>query len=200
MAKYDILGAGYAALRRADPRIAAQIEAALGGAVTVLNVGAGAGNYEPATRRVIALEAAWTMIAQRSGGAAPVVQGRAEALPFADGVFDAAMASLTVHHWSDQARGLRELRRVVRGPVVILTCDPSFRSFWLTDYLPGLIALDEAQMPPMSAYAEQLGAVEIRPVMAPHDCTDGFLCAYWRRPGAYPCVGRRLDSVGASGG
>jgi SAM-dependent methyltransferase len=184
-AKYDTVGVDYAALRRPDPRIAAQIEAALGPADTVLNVGAGAGNYEPSSRRVTALEPAWTMIAQRPADASPVVQGRAEALPFADQAFDAAMASLTVHHWSDQAQGLRELRRVAQGPVVLLTYDPAFRGFWLTDYLPELIRLDEEQMPPLSVYAQHLGEVEISPVLIPHDCTDGFLCAYWRRPHAY---------------
>jgi SAM-dependent methyltransferase len=185
MATYDRIGQGYAGRRRPDPRIAAQIEAALGEAGTVLNVGAGAGSYEPAGCAVTALEPAWTMIAQRPAEAAPAVCGRAEALPFADDAFDAVMAVLTVHHWADQAAGLSELRRVSRGPVVILTFDPAFRGFWLTDYLPGLIALDEAQMPDMAAYEAALGSVAITPVAVPHDCVDGFLCAYWRRPEMY---------------
>jgi hypothetical protein len=95
------------------------------------------------------------------------------------------MAVLTVHHWSDQAKGLQEMRRVTRGPVVLLTFDPAFRGFWLADYIPGLVALDEAQMPAMADYARWLGPVDILPVPIPHDCTDGFLCAYWRRPAAY---------------
>jgi SAM-dependent methyltransferase len=184
-AKYDTIGIDYARLRQPDPRIAARIEGALGAARTVLNVGAGAGSYEPAGREVTALEPSLEMIRQRAANAAPVVQGIAEALPFADASFDAVMAVLTVHHWSDQAKGLREMRRVSRGPVVILTYDPAFRGFWLADYLPGLISLDEAQMPPLSAYAEVLGPVNISPVPIPHDCIDGFLCAYWRRPEAY---------------
>jgi SAM-dependent methyltransferase len=114
-----------------------------------------------------------------------VVQGHAESLSFADGSFDAAMAVLTVHHWNDQAKGLRELRRVARGPVVILTYDPAFRESWLVDYIPELWTLDEAQMPPLSAYAAAFGPVSITPVPIPHDCTDGFLAAYWRRPAAY---------------
>lgn len=185
-AAYDTIGIDYAQLRRPDPRIAARIEAALGGAQTVLNVGAGAGSYEPADREVTALEPSTEMIRQRPPGSAPVVQGSAEALPFPDQSFDAVMAVLTVHHWSDQRLGLSELRRVSRGRVVILTYDPAFRGFWLAeDYLPGLIALDEGQMPPLDVYAEVLGPVRIDPVPIPHDCTDGFLCAYWRRPAAY---------------
>jgi SAM-dependent methyltransferase len=184
-AKYDSIGIDYAMLRKPDARIAAMIDAALGEAETVLNIGAGAGSYEPTGRTLTALEPSAEMIRQRPPTAAPVVQGSAEQLPFADASFDAAMAVLTVHHWSDQARGLAEMRRVSRGPVVILTYDASFRGFWLADYIPQLVTLDEAQMPPMTHHAAALGPVEILPVPIPHDCSDGFLCAYWRRPAAY---------------
>ncbi len=184
-ARYDAIGIDYARLRQPDPRIAAQIEAALGEARSVLNVGAGSGSYEPADRVVTALEPSAVMIAQRPSGSAPVVQGRAEELPFADQSFDAAMAVLTVHHWTDQPRGLAELRRVARGPLVIVTYDPDFPGFWLHDYLPELAALDRAQMPPLSAYGAALGPVRIAPLLIPHDCRDGFLAAYWRRPAAY---------------
>lgn len=181
---YDTIGVNYADLRRPDPRIAGLIEQALGDAQTVLNVGAGTGSYEPVQRTVTALEPSAAMIAQRPAGAAPAIQGQAEALPFPDRSFDAAMAILTVHHWSDQPQGLRELRRVARGPVVVLTFDPKARP-WLTDYLPELAELDEAQMPAMADYARHLGPVEINPVPVPRDCSDGFLYAYWARPTAY---------------
>jgi SAM-dependent methyltransferase len=200
-AKYDSIGIEYAALRRPDPRIAAQIAAALGPARTVLNVGAGAGSYEPADRTLTALEPSAEMIRQRPAGAAPAVQGHAENLPFADQSFDAAMAVLTVHHWTDQMRGLAEMRRVARGPVVILTYDPEFRDNWLLEYLPELAALDDAQMPPLSLYAAALGPVTITPVLIPHDCTDGFLAAYWRRPAAYldPRIRAAMSSFHAIG-
>jgi ubiquinone/menaquinone biosynthesis C-methylase UbiE len=135
-ALYDRIGLNYAELRKPDPRIAAQIDAALGSARTILNVGAGTGSYEPQGREVTALEPSLEMIRQRSTPAARVVQGRAEELPFPDDHFDAAMAVLTIHHWSDQPRGLKEMRRVTRGPIVILTYDPAFRDFWLYEYLP----------------------------------------------------------------
>jgi len=183
-ALYDSIGIDYARLRRPDSRIAAQIERALGPARRVINVGAGSGSYEPANRDVIAVEPSSEMIAQRPADAAPAVQGSAESLPFADNSFDGAMAVLTIHHWADQAKGLAEMRRVSRGPVVILTFDPAARP-WLTDYLPELAALDEVAMPPLDAYSAWLGPVSIEPVPVPHDCTDGFLYAYWRRPGAY---------------
>lgn len=183
-ALYDTIGIDYARLRRPDPRIAAQIERALGMARSVINVGAGAGSYEPLGREVVAVEPSAEMITQRPVDAAPAVQGSAESLSFTDNSFDAAMAVLTIHHWTDQAKGVAEMRRVSRGPVVILTFDPAARP-WLTDYLPDLAVLDEAAMPPLTAYADWLGRVEIEPVHVPHDCTDGFLYAYWRRPGAY---------------
>ncbi len=184
-AKYDTVGVDYANLRRPDPRIAQIIHGGLGDASRILNVGAGAGNYEPVDRELVAIEPSSRMIEQRPPSSALVVQGRAEVLPFADQSFDAVMASLTVHHWSNQAVGLAELRRVCRGPIVIVTYDPGFRGFWLTDYLPELIALDEEQMPKLSAYESVLGEVDISPIPIPHDCTDGFLCAYWRRPELY---------------
>ncbi len=198
---YDIIGVDYAALRKPDRRIAALIDQALGPAQTVLNVGAGTGSYEPLGRQVTALEPSAEMISQRATPAAAVIQGRAEDLPFADNSFDAAMAVLTVHHWSDQAKGLREMRRVTRGPIIIVTYDPAFRGFWLADYLPELITLDEAQMPPIADYAASLGPVTITPLPIPHDCTDGFLCAYWRRPAAYldPRVRAAMSSFWALG-
>ena len=200
-ASYDTIGVDYARLRRPDPRIGAMIADALGDARTVLNVGAGAGSYEPPDRSVTALEPSIEMIRQRAPSAAPVVQGRAEALPFEDDAFDASMAILTVHHWADRAKGLAEMRRVTQGRIVLLTFDPSHWGFWLADYIPDLVALDERQMPPMAEYRRWLGPVEVRPVPIPHDCTDGFLCAYWRRPRAYldPKVRAAISSFHALG-
>ena len=188
-------------MRKPDPRIAARIEAALGDARTVLNVGAGAGSYEPRGREVTALDPSAEMIRQRAASPARVVQGRAEDLPFADASFEASMAVLTVHHWSDPAKGLGEMRRVTKGPVVILTYDGAFPGFWLVDYIPELRALDERQMPPMDEYGRRLGPVEVSPVPIPHDCTDGFLAAYWRRPSAYldPKVRAAMSSFWAIG-
>jgi SAM-dependent methyltransferase len=182
--RYDTIGINYEQLRNPDYRIASQIDLALGAANTVLNVGAGTGSYEPADRQVTAVEPSIEMIRKRKASAAPVVQASADSLPFDDQSFDAAMAVLTIHHWPDKAAGLREIRRVTRGPIVLLTFDPSSRP-WLTEYLPELAALDERQMPPISQYADWFDTVMIEPVMVPHDCTDGFLYAYWRRPEAY---------------
>lgn len=183
-ALYDTIGIDYAQLRKPDPRIAAQIERALGSAQTVLNVGAGAGSYEPANRAVTALEPSAEMIRQRPAGAAPAVQGSAGEIPFPDQSFDAVMGVLTIHHWPDQQQGIREMCRVARERVVLLTFDPSARP-WLTDYLPELAALDEAAMPSIEMLADWLGPVAIETVLVPHDCSDGFLYAYWRRPAAY---------------
>lgn len=201
MSRYDRIGLNYSDLRRPDPRIAAAIEAALGDSRTILNVGAGAGSYEPAGREVTALEPSIEMIRQRSAPAAAIVQGQAEDLPFADRAFDASMAILTIHHWSAQAKGLKEMRRVTRGPIVLLTYDPAFRGFWLADYIPELVALDEAQMPAMTDYERWLGPVAISSVPIPHDCSDGFLSAYWRRPSAYldPRVRAAMSSFWALG-
>ncbi len=182
---YDTIGINYSDLRKPDPRIGTVIWSALGAAKTVLNVGAGAGAYEPADRQLTAVEPSEKMIRQRKPSAATVIQGHAEDLPFDDNSFDAAMAINTVHHWSDKSKGLREMRRVTRGPVILLSFDPAHRGCWLTDYLPELVTLDEEIMPEMTDYEKWLGPVEITAVPVPHDCMDGFLYAYWRRPSAY---------------
>ena len=183
MATYDQIGTTYSTSRVPDARIQTLIDRALGAAATVVNVGAGAGSYEPAGREVVAVEPSAVMIAQRPPGSAPCLQASAEHLPLADGTFDAAMAVPTVHHWSDLERGVAELRRVV-----ILTWDAAYgSSFWLTrDSLQPSIDPDQARFPAIEHLAELLGpdaVVETVPV--PHDCTDGFCAAYWRRPEAY---------------
>jgi hypothetical protein len=184
---YDRIGANYAAVRREDPRLAAAIGAALGDARTVVNVGAGAGAYEPTDRRVLAVEPSGAMIAQRPARAAPCVQGAAEALPLRDRSVDASLAILTVHHWQDQPAGLSELRRAARRRVVLLTWDPDVRgAFWLTaEYFPEMLDLDVPRFPTMDTLRRCLGPGRVTAVPIPHDCQDGFLGAYWRRPEAY---------------
>jgi SAM-dependent methyltransferase len=193
LSKYDTIGLNYAELRKPDPRISVTIHGALGSAVTVLNVGAGTGSYEPVDRQVTAVEPSLEMIRKRSPAAAVTIQACAERLSFEDGAFDAAMAILTLHHWPNKEAGLHEMRRVTRGRIVLVTFDPSCRP-WLTDYLPGLARLDEVQMPALSDYERWLGPVQVTPVLIPHDCTDGFLYAHWRRPEAYLDPGIRSDS------
>lgn len=186
-AVYDTIGTGYVAKRRADPRIARAIRAALGDAASVVNLGAGAGSYEPPDLPVVAVEPSWEMIGQRPRGCAPAVQAVAERLPFPDGAFDAALAVLTVHHWSDRRGGLAELTRVARR-VVIVTWDPACRdSFWLTtDYLPEIVEFDVPRFPTLAELAGCLGGqIETQVLQVPHDCADGFLGAFWRRPDAY---------------
>jgi SAM-dependent methyltransferase len=190
-ATYDELGRGYSGVRRADPRIAVRIEAALGDARSVLNVGAGTSSYEPAGREVTAVEPSAEMIRQRPAGAAPVVQASAESLPFGDDSFDAAMAIISDHHWSNRVAGLREMVRVARRRVLILNADPGLAErFWLTrDYLPGFVGLIPERYRRQGYWEQELrdllGAVEAQTVSVPHDCHDGFYQAYWRRPRAY---------------
>lgn len=182
---YDTIGINYSELRRPDPRIATVIYSALGSAETVLNVGAGTGSYEPAGKSVTAVEPSTEMIRQRPAGSAPVVQASAENLPFDDNVFEASMTILSVHHWTDKERGLKEMRRVTRGRVVVMTFDPSLPYFWLADYISELVEIDHPQMPRLGDFEAWLGPVESITIPIPHDCTDGFMCAYWRRPEAY---------------
>jgi SAM-dependent methyltransferase len=184
---YDQHAPAYPHHRRADPRIAARVQAALGDARTVLNVGAGSGSYEPEDRYVLAVEPSAGMRAQRLAHLAPAIIASAEALPLDDNSFDAAMAIITLHHWRDPAAGLRELRRVARGPVVVLTFDIDvLAGFWMIrDYLPEALADDRERFPTIDAVADILGDARVEPVPIPADCEDGFFEAHYARPEAY---------------
>lgn len=183
-ADYGEIGGGYARVRQPDPRIAAQFHAALGDARTVLNVGAGAGSYEPTDRDVTAVEPSASMRAQRPAWLTPAVDATAETLPFDDDSFDAAMASVTVHQWPDLEAGLAGMRRVATGPVVILTFDPvPPQPWWINDYVPELLEVESRRMPAIDRVAANVGAVvDVQPVMIPRDCTDGFGQAFFARP------------------
>jgi SAM-dependent methyltransferase len=185
---YDQIGLSYTSTRRPDPRIATQIHEALGDARTIVNVGAGTGAYEPEDREVLAIEPSSQMIARRGPELAPAITGHAESLPLAASSVDAAMACLTLHHWTDWRIGVQELRRVARKRVVIFTYDHSYaKRFWLfRDYLPELARFDYARFPAIDEQRVATGdEVRVDPVPIPHDCEDGFLAAYWRRPRAY---------------
>ena len=183
---YDVIGREYSVRRRADIRIASLIWSALGDAKSVANVGAGTGSYEPSDRSVLAIEPSWTMISQRPAAAAPCIRGTADSLPLESGSFDAAMSVLTMHHWRDWRTGLAELRRVARQRIVLLTFDVEAPAFWLVrDYFPQISDMDRRIMPRLTDLANEPGHLQVTPVPVPHDCTDGFLGAYWRRPYSY---------------
>lgn len=183
-ADYGAIGHGYRSYRRPEPAFAAAIGGALGAARTVLNVGAGAGSYEPTDRRVLAVEPSATMRAQRPAGLGPVLDAVAGDLPLADDAVDAAMTSFSVHQWPDVERGLGEMRRVARGPVTVLTCDPDrLARSWIAGYAPEVIATEARRYPAPDRIAAALGgSVEHRVLPIPHGCVDGFTEAYYGRP------------------
>lgn len=181
---YERAGVEYAVHRRGDPDISRRVRAALGDVTTVLNVGAGTGSYEPADCEVVAVEPAEIMRAQRPPGSAPVVAGVAAKLPFADKTFDAAMATITVHQWPEPVDGLRELRRVTRGPIAVLTFDgDALDAFWLAEYVPRLIQAERRRYPEIGDIAAVIGPrAEVEVVPISNSCTDGFTEAYYGRP------------------
>ncbi|MFJ9854747.1 class I SAM-dependent methyltransferase [Streptomyces sp. NPDC101150] len=181
---YGTIGSDYSSFRRPDERIARLIAEALGESRTVLNVGAGAGSYESAARTVTAVEPSESMRAQRPAPLPRAIDAVAEDLPFADGEFDAAMTLFSVHQWSDVRAGLREMRRVTRGPVVVLTCDPTrVQDFWLYRYAPEVLDTEARRYPPLAELTAALGGTgTVRTVPIPLDCVDGFNEAYYGRP------------------
>jgi SAM-dependent methyltransferase len=182
---YEQHGTTYGRHRRPDPRIAARIDAALGDSRTVLNIGAGTGSYEPTDRWVLAVEPSATMRAQRPAGAAPVIDARAEAVPFDDDAVDAAMACVTIHHWEPAEAGLREMRRVARGPVVVFTFDLDSLPAWQLEFLDEGLAIERPRFPTIDAVSGALGGrTRVERIPTPADCMDGFFEAFWNRPEA----------------
>lgn len=184
---YETSGQGYERYRRPDPRIAALLHRQLGDACCVLNVGAGAGSYEPHDRYVLAIEPSPAMRARRAAlKAVPAIDATVDTLPFDDGAVDAAMAVFTVHQWPDVQRGLRNIRRVTAGPVVVMTLDPeALRSLWFEDYFPERSAMERRRFPSLDDIAKGLGGtVDVTVAPIPVDCTDGFIEAYYGRPEA----------------
>ena len=181
---YGEIGRSYGRFRQPDPVIAAQIFDALGDARTVLNVGAGTGSYEPRDRDVTAVEPSASMRAQRPAYLSVAIDAVAEDLPFPSASFDASMAIVTVHQWSDLEKGIAEMRRVTRGPVLLLVCDPVLmKDYWLNDYIPEVRNIEAGRFPPIARLKAALGGkVEVQPVAVPLNCRDGFNEAYYGRP------------------
>jgi SAM-dependent methyltransferase len=175
----------YSATRQTDPRIGTLVDRALEGMSTVANIGAGTGSYEP-PNTVVAVEPSKVMIRQRNDVSAPVIRAVAEHLPLCANAIDAALAVLTIHHWSDIDGGVAEMIRVARRRIVILTWDHTvFRQFWLLrEYLPAAAEMDMRLAVPITKLLSLLGNASIQEVPIPYDCADGFGGAYWR-PHAY---------------
>ena len=184
--RYERIGQGYANRRREDPRLRHLIHEALDGMHTLVNIGAGAGSYEPSDRDVVAVEPSAVMVAQRPPGSAPVVRAIADRLPLADDSVDAAMTILSLHHWHpDQRAGVMEMRRVARHRVIVVTVDPevSGRMWLMADYLPEVVELDHRIFPSPSTIAGWLGnPAEIRVVPISRDTPDGTLMSFWAHP------------------
>ncbi len=185
-ALYDQIGVNYSVTRCTDPAIAKQLYAELDGATSIVNIGAGAGSYEPSGMSLVAVEPSEKMIAQRKPGAYPVKQAYAEQLPFEDNSFSHAMTVLSMHHWEDRPLAFSEINRVATEKFVAITWDPQFDSFWLTrDYFPEIYEMDKLIFPTMEEFAAHFGSVQISPINIPENCEDGLLAAFWKRPEAY---------------
>lgn len=200
MPRYDTIGHGYAVTRREDPAIAAAIAAALGGARSVVNVGAGAGSYEPRDRQVIAIEPSAVMSAQRPPERVPAIRASARDLPLYDASIDAAMSVLSVHHWDDEReRGVREMRRVARGPIIIVTYNTSVsgRMWLLADYLPESAALDRRTFPAIDRLRDWLGGtVTVTPIPISRETPDWHLGSFWAHPERVLDAGARNATSG----
>ena len=185
---YDKLGQKYSGHRQTEPLISEFVNKALGTAKTILNVGAGAGSYEPTDRYVVAVEPSVVMRQQRLvNNKIPAINAKGDNLPFDDKSFDATMAMVTIHHWPDIDKGLKELRRVTKGQVIIMTFDPdTLDKFWNVNYFPELIAVEKVRYPTIEFIKNSLGGnCEVVEIPIPLNCIDGFQEAFYGRPEAF---------------
>jgi hypothetical protein len=181
---YGVIGKNYSCYRQPDPRIADFINNALGNAKKILNVGAGTGSYEPLDKEVTAVEPSQTMRNQRPDHLAEAIDAVAEDLPFPDNSFDASMTTFSVHQWTCLNSGLKEMKRVTSGPILILSCDPGLvQEFWLNDYAPKVLEAEAKRYPDFDNMCDILGGTgRVLSVPIPLDCSDGFIEAYYGRP------------------
>lgn len=182
---YDNLAQEYKNYRIPDPRIAAAIARHIPSGARVLNIGAGLGAYEPVDCQVTAIEPSMEMIDRRAPSKSVAIQGCAEDIPFANDSFDVSMAILTIHHWQNLQKGLDEMMRVTKGKSVIFTWNGIYNNFWLLDYFPEIGEIDCALFPSINYLVNKLGGARVEVVGIPGDCSDGFMCAYWKRPEMY---------------
>ena len=183
---YDAIGINYSVTRCTDPHIANQLYAELCGATRIVNIGAGAGSYEPEDVDLMAVEPSMEMIGQRQNGAYPAEQGFAENLPFGNNSFSHAMTVLSMHHWENRTRAFGEINRVATEKFVAITWDPDADPFWLTrDYFPEIHEMDRHIFPGLEEFDAHFDDVYMRPLLIPDDCKDGFFAAFWKRPEAY---------------
>jgi len=183
---YDQIGVNYSARRCTDPEIAQQLHEELHGATRIVNIGAGAGSYEPENVSLVAVEPSSEMISQRMANAHPVKQAFAECLPFENHSFSHAMTVLSMHHWENREAAFNEINRVTTEKFVAITWDPKAEPFWLTrDYFPAIYETDKGIFPDLEELNEHFADVKVGPLRIPGDCKDGFLAAFWKRPEAY---------------
>ena len=183
---YDQIGTGYTITRGTDPKIEAQIESELINVRNIINIGAGSGSYEPKGMNLIAVEPSIEMINQRDSQSYPVKQAKADKLPFPDKFFSHAMTVLSMHHWDNRQQAFSEIKRVTTTKFVAITWLPDAAPFWLTrDYFPEIHEIDRQIFPSINELKKSFENIEIKPLLIPDDCKDGFLACFWKRPEAY---------------
>ncbi len=183
---YDQIGTGYTVSRCTDPHIETQIRSELVGAKRIINIGAGTGSYEPEDVDLIAVEPSIEMIKQRADTAYPVKQAKADNLPFPNNSFSHAMTILSMHHWDNREQAFAEIKRVTTDKFIAITWLPDTAPFWLTkDYFPEIYDIDREIFPSELELAKAFKNIEIKPLLIPNDCKDGFLACFWQCPEAY---------------
>lgn len=134
-----------------DERILTVLERELKEARTVLDLGAGTGQFamklaDVAPGLVLALEPSETYTRQEPQATrVRMLRARAESLPLATASIDVAVCLSSLRHVKDRRAALRELRRVVRktGCTLIVELDPSSgpaRRARHTDAMPSFCA------------------------------------------------------------
>jgi ubiquinone/menaquinone biosynthesis C-methylase UbiE len=198
---YNTIGTGYNNTRRADPFLTQKLYGFLAPKPgnLFLDIGCGSGNYTVALAdrglSFYGVEPSEKMLelARCQNSHICWMQGTAEQMPAADGHFDGAIATLTMHHWTDLNKSMLELCRVLRpgGKLVCFTSTPAqMAGYWLNHYFPVMLDRSMRQMPAFERMEEALQPTDLRVTytekyLISDDLVDCFLYAGKNRPWLY---------------
>lgn len=198
---YDRIGVGYNQTRRADPYICRRVHELLAPTSdgVYADIGCGTGNYTIMLHDLggnfIGIEPSEIMLDEARDKREDItwLSGSAEHLPLTDNSADGAVATFTIHHWSDIRKSFHEIARVLKpgARLIIFTCTPDqIKGYWLNEFFPEMVkrSLGKAIDPTLFANAAEGAGLQItkrEKYFIKEDIRDGFYYSGKHHPEKY---------------
>jgi ubiquinone/menaquinone biosynthesis C-methylase UbiE len=212
--RWVIIACRFTSYRNADIRIVTMLKELLGlpQGSTIIDVGAGTGNYTNALAsmgyKIKAVEPSDVMREQIIPNSnVEWFAGSAESIPLPDASVDGLISTLAIHHFSDLSATASEMWRVCgSSPMLLFTIDPRRgEPFWFREYFPGIYnRLFDAFVPVEELICVFTGSHEatasIHDFPLPCDLSDLNMHAGWNKPEIYfdPAVRRGMSGFAMS--